>query len=89
MTNETKSEIIEVEATEVVESPSEAVETVEAASSEEVADSIRCAYRVVLTEKGNLSIEVEGKEQSLLLLDSMVTYARKTIDKKWKEQLDL
>jgi uncharacterized iron-regulated protein len=73
MTKEVQEPVVEAEFTEVNETEPKAV---------------KCALTVGMTEEGNIFFDVNGSDQNLLLMEGLLKYAQRHMDRVWEGRLE-
>lgn len=62
------------------------VQDVEFTEVEEKA-AVKCAVSVGMSEAGDIFFNVEGSDQNLLLMEGLLKYAERHMERVWKERL--
>lgn len=50
-------------------------------------DAVKCAITVGMSEKGDLFFNVDGSDQNLLLMEGLLKYAERHMERVWTERL--
>lgn len=72
MTKKTEAPVVEAEFTEV----------------EEAKPEIKCAVTVGMTQAGDIFFNVEGADQNLLLMEGLLKYAERHMNRVWEGRLE-
>lgn len=73
-----KQDVIEVEVEET---------TVEEAVEKQLEELPRCEIRVGMRQDGQLYFTISGLEQNLIIVDGLLDYAKREMDKVWSVKL--